>query len=114
MTTRVGSSGYPPTALPRDLRASSLLAVGLSWAIEVPLALQAQGLMPAVVPSWLHYLASFGPPLAACVVMLATRGPSGLGRLFSGLSRWRARPVWKSPYEACFPVSGGSRTRSHR
>jgi membrane protease YdiL (CAAX protease family) len=42
----------------------------------------------------LHYAASFGPLLAASIVTLATRGPAGIGRLFSGLGRWRARPIY--------------------
>jgi membrane protease YdiL (CAAX protease family) len=83
----------PRMPLPRDLLAYFLLTFALSWAIEVPLALQAQGVMRSVVPLWLHYAASFGPLLAASIVTLATRGPAGIGRLFSGLGRWRARPI---------------------
>ena len=82
------------TPLPRDITAYFLLTFVLSWAIEVPLVLQAQDLIPAVVPPRLHYVASFGPLLAASMVTLATRGPAGLGRLFSGLVRWRARPIY--------------------
>jgi membrane protease YdiL (CAAX protease family) len=82
------------TQVPRDLIAYFLLTFALSWGIEVPLALQAQGLIRAVVPLWLHYAASFGPLLAASIIMLATRGPASVGRLFSGLVRWRAQPIY--------------------
>ena len=82
------------TPFSRDLLAYYLLTFALSWAIEIPLALQAQGLIRSVVPPWLHYAASLGPLLAAGIVTLATRGTAGIGRLFSGLARWRARPVY--------------------
>jgi membrane protease YdiL (CAAX protease family) len=45
-----------------------LLAYAVSWSIAVPLALQAQDLMPGHLPFWLHYLTAFGPAAAAFVV----------------------------------------------
>jgi len=94
MSTYGATPASPHRPLPRDLLAYFLLTFAISWAIEFPLALQAQGLMRDIVPLWLHYIASFGPLLAASIVTLATRGPEGIGRLFSGLARWRARPVY--------------------
>lgn len=76
------------------LAAFLILAFALSWAIEVPLALSAQGMIRAAVPFWVHCLASFGPLCAAVLITLATRGPPGIVRLFSGLIRWRVKPVY--------------------
>jgi membrane protease YdiL (CAAX protease family) len=94
MSTHGATPASPHTPLPRDLLAYFLLTFAISWAIEVPLALQAQGLMHNVVPLWLHYITSLGPLLAASIVTLASRGPADIVRLFSGLARWRARPVY--------------------
>ncbi len=84
----------PPIRLHRDLAAFFLLTFLLSWAIEVPLALQAQGLIRPVFPMSLHYLAPFGPFLAAFIVTLATRGARGLAALLSGFARWAVRPIY--------------------
>jgi membrane protease YdiL (CAAX protease family) len=94
MSARGVDSPSSSTPLPRDVLAYFLVTFAISWAIEVPLALQAQGLMRNMVPLWLHYIASFGPLLAASIVTLATRGPAGIVRMFSGLARWRARPIY--------------------
>jgi membrane protease YdiL (CAAX protease family) len=83
-----------PAGFRRELAAFFLLTFALSWAIEVPLALSAQGLIHASVPFWLHYLASFGPLCAAVIVTLVTRGPRGTARLLSGLARWRIKPIY--------------------
>jgi len=90
----MNTTATPPLRLPRDLAAFFLLTFLLSWAIEVPLALQAQGVIRPVFPMGLHYLAPFGPFLAAIVVMLATRGARGIGALLSGLARWDVRPIY--------------------
>lgn len=66
-----------------------LLAYAFSWAIEIPVALSVQGVISAQVPPALYYFASFGPFLAALVVVTATEGLPGLRRLFSGLAKWR-------------------------
>jgi hypothetical protein len=42
-----------------------VLAYALSWAVEIPLALQAHGLISVPIPRSLHYLAAYGPMLAA-------------------------------------------------
>jgi membrane protease YdiL (CAAX protease family) len=84
----------PPLNLRRDLAAFFVLTFVVSWAIEVPLALQAQGVIRPVIPMGLHYLASFGPLVAAFVVTLATRGGRGVAALLSGLGRWKARPIY--------------------
>jgi membrane protease YdiL (CAAX protease family) len=84
----------PPNGLRRDLAAFFILTFLASWAIEVPLALQAQGAIRPIFPMGLHYLASFGPLLSALIVTRATRGTRGVGTLLSGLARWKVRPVY--------------------
>jgi len=75
-------------ATTRELVAYFVLTFTLSWSIEIPLALSAQGFI-APIPPALHYLASFGPLLAAVIVTLTSRGPAGLVALFAPLARWR-------------------------
>ncbi len=77
-----------------ELIAFFALAFIFSWAIEIPLALSAQRLIEASPPMALHYLASFGPMLAALLVTLLSRGPAGVGRLLAGLLRWRTSPAY--------------------
>ena len=72
-----------------QLIAYFVLAYAISWAIEIPIALSVQGVIPIHLPSALYYFASFGPFLAALAVTLVTEGLPGLRELFSGLARWR-------------------------
>ena len=44
------------------------VAYGVSWSIGVPLALQAQGVVPDRLPWSLHYLTAFGPVAAAFLI----------------------------------------------
>ena len=71
-----------------------VLAYGLSWAVELLLALRARGLITASIPWWLHYLGAYGPMLAAIVVTGVTGGRDGLRELFGRMFKWRVRPVW--------------------
>jgi membrane protease YdiL (CAAX protease family) len=71
-----------------------LLAYALSWAVEIPLALRAQGLIAVPIPWSLHYLAAYGPMLAAIIVTGLTSGREGLRELFGRMLKWRVRPVW--------------------
>ena len=70
------------------------LAYALSWAVEIPLALRAQGLITANIPVSLHYLAAYGPMLAAIIITGLADGQEGLRALFGRMLRWRVRPVW--------------------
>ena len=78
----------------KSLLAFFFLTYGLSWAVEIPLALRAQGLLSAHVPWSLHYLAAYGPMLAAIIVTGITRGRGGLRELVGQMLKWRVRPVW--------------------
>ncbi len=76
------------------LIACFVLTFVISWAIEIPLALSAQGLVAVRVPFALHYLAFFGPLFAALVVTLSAEGSPGIGKLFAGLTKWRVGRVY--------------------
>ena len=71
-----------------------VLAYAFSWAVEIPLALRAQGLLAARIPWTLHYLSAYGPMVAAIVVTGLTGGQGGLRNLFGRMLKWRVRPVW--------------------
>ena len=71
-----------------------VLAYALSWAVEIPLALRARGLITAPIPWSLHYLAAYGPMAAAVVVTGVTDGQKGLRELFGRMLKWRVRPMW--------------------
>jgi uncharacterized protein len=61
-----------------------ILAYALSWWAWI---LYAFGLFPTPI-------ASFGPFLAAIVVLASTEGKAGLGGLFRRMIRWRVAPGW--------------------
>jgi membrane protease YdiL (CAAX protease family) len=77
-----------------SLFAFLILAYAFSWAVEIPLALKAQGLIDAPIPFALHYLAGYGPMLAALIVTGLTDGWEGLRELFRRVLKWRLRPAW--------------------
>jgi len=69
------------------------LAILLSWAIYIPLVFVRQGWTDAQIPYSIHYLASFGPALAAIIVTALTTGKDGLRELWSRIIKWRVD--WK-------------------
>jgi CAAX protease family protein len=66
------------------LTAFFVLAYAFSWWAWI---LYATGLSP-------NPIASFGPFLAAIVVLALTEGRAGIGRLFRRMVRWRVSPIW--------------------
>src|SRR6185436_580033 len=58
------------------LSAFFFVAYLVSWSIAVPLALQAQGIIPELLPWTLHYLTAFGPAAAALLIARLLRDPS--------------------------------------
>ncbi len=70
------------------------IAYAVSWAIEIPLALKAEGIISAEIPYAIHYLAAFGPFVAAIVLTWREGGPAGLKELFTRIVKWRVEPVW--------------------
>lgn len=77
-----------------SLVAYFILAYAISWAVQIPLALKAQGLSQAPIPFSIHYLAGYGPMLSAVIVTWLTGGVSGLRELFRRILKWRVQPVW--------------------
>ena len=71
-----------------------VLAYALSWFIEIPLALQARGIIKHVFPGSFHYLAGYGPLLSALIITGITGGSEGLQELWSQMTRWRVKPGW--------------------
>jgi membrane protease YdiL (CAAX protease family) len=77
-----------------SLFAFFVLAYAFSWAVEIPLALKAQGLIDVPIPFALHYMAAYGPMLAAIIVTWFAEGRDGLGELLRRMLKWRLRPAW--------------------
>lgn len=71
-----------------------VLAYVLSWSVEIPLALQTQGLLQTEIPLSFHYLAAYGPMISALIVTRWTMGRHGLRDLLSRMTKWRLKPVW--------------------
>ncbi len=72
----------------------AVVAYLFSWAIEIPLALKAQGLLSANIPFSIHYLAAFGPFVAAIFLTRKEYGREGLRELFGRILKWRVEPLW--------------------
>jgi membrane protease YdiL (CAAX protease family) len=65
------------------------LAIAFSWAVYIPLVAVRQGWTSAPIPYSIHYLAAFGPGLAALIVTTLTSGKEGLLELWSRITHWR-------------------------
>jgi len=78
----------------RSLFLFFLLAYLISWGVEIPLALQAQGVTHSKLPFSVHYLAGYGPMLAALIMTGLVEGGEGLRNLFGRMLKWRLKPVW--------------------
>lgn len=81
-------------ATEKPLASFFLLAFLLSWLVEVPLALQAQGIANLSLPFALHYLAGYGPFVAALLLTTRTGGWRALRALSGRMVHWRVRARW--------------------
>lgn len=81
------------TTRPRALFAYALIAYAISWAIEIPLALKAQGIIAADIPFAIHYLAAFGPFIAGIALTWRELRSAGLKDLFQRAVKWRVGPI---------------------
>lgn len=72
----------------------AIIAYAISWAIEIPLALKAQGVISLDLPFSIHYFAAFGPFVAGIVLTWRENRLSGLKDLIERTFRWRVGPVW--------------------
>jgi membrane protease YdiL (CAAX protease family) len=70
------------------------LALALSWLVELPLVAVKQGWIDLPISFAVHYLAAFGPMLAALIVTVLTSGRDGLKELWGRLTRWRVGWNW--------------------
>jgi hypothetical protein len=77
----------------RYLSAYFILAYAISWSIGVPLSLANQGIIPAILPQWTHYLVAYGPMLSALIVTGISQGRPGLNKLGRRMIKW-ACPKW--------------------
>ena len=68
-----------------------IIAFAFSWTIYLSLVAIKYGWTDAPIPYSLHYLASFGPTLAALIVTALTAGKEGLRELWSRMIKWRVR-----------------------
>jgi hypothetical protein len=67
----------------------AVIAFIISWIIEIPLALEAQGLLSVDIPFSIHYLAAFGPFIAAVIMTWREYGLAGLKNLLGVILNWR-------------------------
>ncbi|HEV2122645.1 MAG TPA: type II CAAX endopeptidase family protein [Chloroflexota bacterium] len=70
-----------------------MLAFAFTWALWVPAALEARGLI-SPLPRPATFLGAFGPLAAAVVVTVQEGGRAGLSSLLGRVVRWRVAPVW--------------------
>jgi membrane protease YdiL (CAAX protease family) len=88
------NSSAPRWERRKELWAYFALAFGLTWAVHIPLALAAKGLLDLALPPGLHFLGAAGPISAAFIVTAASRGASGLRDLVGRMFRWRVGVRW--------------------
>jgi membrane protease YdiL (CAAX protease family) len=79
-----------------------ILALVISWLIWLPLIVQAQGWANFDAPFALHYLAAFGPMIAAVVMTTYVDGTTGLRGLWERITRWRVG--WRGWFAAALPL----------
>jgi uncharacterized protein len=71
-----------------------LLALAFSWSILLLLGAVKQGWIDLQIPYSIHYLAAFGPMLAALITTAATSGVEGLRELWGRMTKWRVGWKW--------------------
>ena len=76
------------------LTAYLVITYAISWAIAIPLAARALGVLTLPLPFAIHYLIPFGPMIAAIIVTRVSEGPDGLRALFARMTRWRVGAGW--------------------
>jgi uncharacterized protein len=66
-----------------------IIAFALSWTVYFLLIAVQHGWTNMQIPYWIHYLASFGPAIAALTVTAFTAGRDGLRDLWRRIIKWR-------------------------
>lgn len=70
------------------------IAFLFSWAVEICLIASHYGWIPFQLPKALHYLASFGPMIAAMITTIIINGTSGWHQLWSRMTKWQVERKW--------------------
>jgi membrane protease YdiL (CAAX protease family) len=91
-------------AVRKSLGGYFVLAFALSWIVEFALIASQEGWIDPPLPFSLHYLAAYGPALAAILMTGFTAGRRGLSELFARVAKWRVGWKWLS-ISALFPVA---------
>lgn len=89
----------PYAAVPRAIKRHPgwtyvVLTYALTWSISIPLVLSDNRVRGVDLPFALHYVAQFGPMLAALVVTGLVAGRAGLRELAGRVGRWRIGLTW--------------------
>ena len=90
-------TGIRGLAARHPLASFGLVAFGVSWLLEVPVALSAQGVLPPLpgpVVTIAIIAATFGPAVGAFVVTALVEGASGVVALLRRFVRWRVGVRW--------------------
>lgn len=99
----LGNLDRPSPAKPQGLLARHpltayfVIAYLVSWVIELPVVLSAQGVLPALgkpVVTIAIVAATFGPTVGAFVVTAATEGRTGVVGLLRRYVQWRVGIIW--------------------
>lgn len=78
----------------RMIFAYVVIAFTISWAVEIPLALVALGILSWDIPFGIHYFAAFGPGIAGIILSWLEHGNSGPVDILARCRRWRVGGVW--------------------
>ena len=93
MATTTATTSTPTATARTSPLKYFVLAFVFTWALWVPAALEARGLIsPLPIPA--GFLGVFGPMVAALVVTALEGGRAGLRDLLGRVVRWRVAPIW--------------------
>lgn len=99
-TARLSSPAFPNEAAPRTfvqhyaVPIFFVLAFALTWAIQIPLVLDARGMLPFHVPGIFQFLQGPMPGIAALIVAGLASGRAGILDLLRRVVRWRVGIRW--------------------
>lgn len=99
-TATVVAGSYPSTDTPRTfiqrhaVGVFFALAFAMTWAIQIPLVLDARGMLPFHVPDALVFIMGPMPGIAALIVAGLASGRAGVMDLLRRVVRWRVGFRW--------------------
>ena len=71
-----------------------VFAYAITWLVALPLIASEQGWIEAQVPPVLHYVAGYGPMLAAFLITWFVGGRAGLRELAGRMTKWQVGWAW--------------------